>query len=87
MICVEKFGMVRRSGQHAGWPGCGSFPTVLPSRRGAIECLLTVGGSNPLTSGNEFTVCPAIQPGYPANLEIYAQLTHSGAQGWLIGAE
>ena len=29
----------------------------------------------------------AIQPGYPANLEIYAQLTHSGAQGWLIGAE
>ena len=31
-ICIERNGMVRP----AGWFGCGSSPTVLPSRRGAI---------------------------------------------------
>ena len=30
MICIEKIGMVRP----ASWSGCGSSPTVLPSRRG-----------------------------------------------------
>ena len=29
-ICIERNGMVRP----AGWSGCGSSPTVLPSRRG-----------------------------------------------------
>ena len=32
MISIERIGMVRP----AGWSGCGSSPTVLPSRRGGI---------------------------------------------------
>ena len=32
MICIERIGMVRP----AGWSGCGSSPTVFPSRRGGI---------------------------------------------------
>ena len=39
MICIEKIGMVRP----AGWSGCGSSPTVFPSRRGGVIIGLKIG--------------------------------------------
>ena len=47
MICIERIGLVRP----AGWSGCGSSPTVLPSQRGGV----ILGGKRGVTFESKLT--------------------------------